>query len=560
MKGRHLLAALVLGAVTLLGAWTLVLSPDRPRGTAIPTTREASPVAPAGVDPTADPGLPEAEAAPRPGTGNSDATATADVLSAPREPTPVSASVAVLRERVDRILDQGRYRQATWGLLAVSLDRGDTLLSRNAHLPLVPASNLKLLTSAAALHHLGADFRFTTWALSDAPVVDGVLEGDLVLYGTGDPGLSDRFHRHRYVPFQELAAQLRAAGIQRIRGRVLGDGSFLQGPLLGEGWEMRDLNEWFAAPSGGLSFNENVVSVWIRPGAVDRPPEISTIPEHVGILVANEARTVQGRPRRPLWLLRDTPDEPIRAVGELSTAGQDIWRQMTVRDPALAAAHALTHILRQEGIQVLGYPGSLVADHSPLTGRRVFRPGESLKVLATFHSPPLSDYLRAVNQRSHNLYADLILKTLGRLVGEEGSFLGGGRVVERFMEEVVGIPAGQVRVLDGSGLSGLNRTSPAALLAALRDAEAGPWWEALWESLPEAGSREMFRRMSRTAAAGNLRAKTGTMDRVSSLTGMVRTAEGERILFSVVGNNLYSEIGAKRLEDQVGRALAEWRR
>lgn len=476
-------------------------------------------------------------------------------------PEPPPPSVEALRQEVDRILGQGRYSRATWGFLAVSLDRGDTILLREPDRPLTPASNLKLLTSAAALHHLGGDFRFQTFVLSAAPVVDGVLEGDLVLYGTGDPGISDRFHENREVPFQALTDQLVQAGIREVRGRVLGDGTFLDGPLLGEGWEPGDLNEWFAAPSGGLSFNENVVSFWVRPGAVSAPPEVLTIPEHVGVLVANQAETVRGRSRRPLWLLRDSPTDPVRVVGQMSSTSRDVWRQMTVRDPALAAAHAFTHVLRESGIRVSGYPGSIPRrEESPVSQRGVWRPGESVRTLATFRSPPLSEYLKAVNQRSHNLYADLLLKTLGRVVGEEGSFEGGSAVVERFATEVVGVPEGEVEVVDGSGLSGLNRASPSALLRTFLHVESTPEWPVFWESLPVAGSRQMFRRMARTAAAGNLRAKTGTMDRVSALTGMVEAANGERIVFSIVGNDLYSENGAKRLENQIGAALAEWRR
>lgn len=495
--------------------------------------------------------------------------AVAAILAGPLRPgpvllgadDPVPAPLEELRQRVDRVLDQGRYGQATWGLLAVSLDRGDTLLVRNPDLPLIPASNLKVVTSAAALHHLGSGFRFLTYLLTDAPVVDGVVQGNLVLYGTGDPGISDRFHPTRYTPFQQLAAQLLAAGIREVRGRVMGDGSFLQGPLLGDGWESGDLNEWFAAPSGALSFNENVFSVRVRPGAVSRPPELLTVPEHVGVLVSNEAVTVQGRARHPLWLLRDAPQDPIRVVGELSTASRDVWRQMTVRDPALTAAHAFTHVLREAGITVTGYPGSLTErEDSPLTPRKVWRSGEPLRVLATFVSPSLGEYLQAVNQRSHNLYADLILKTLGRIVGDEGSFRGGSAVVTRYLSDVVGIPEDQVEIRDGSGLSTLNRISASALLATVRHLADTPEWDPFWESLPEAGTVRLFRRMARTAAAGNLRAKTGTVDRVSSLTGMVRTAEGERIVFSIVGNDLPSETGAKRLEDQVGQALAEWRR
>lgn len=474
---------------------------------------------------------------------------------------PVPASVEALRRQVDGILDQGRYRRSSWGLIAVSLDRGDTLLARNPELPLIPASNLKVVTSAAALHHLGDDFRFLTYVVSDAPVVDGVVQGNLILFGTGDPGISDRFHANRYVPFRALADELWEAGIREVRGRVMGDGSFLSGPLLGEGWEAGDLNEWFAAPSGALSFNENVFSMRVRGGPVSRRPEILTIPEHLGVLVANEALTVSGRGRQPIWLLRESPEDPIRVVGEIGAGSRDVWRQMTVRDPALAAAHAFTHILRESGIAVAGYPGSLTeVENSPLTSRGVWRAGQSMRVLATFRSPTLGEYLRAVNQRSHNLYADLILKTLGRTAGPGGSFDGGSQVVRSYLTEVVGIPEDQVEIRDGSGLSTLNRISAGGLLATVRHLAGTPEWDSFWESLPVAGTSLLHRRMARTAAAGNLRAKTGTVNRVSALTGMVRSMDGERIVFSIVGNDLPSEAGAKRLEDQVGRMLAEWRR
>lgn len=472
----------------------------------------------------------------------------------------LSPSIQTLRTRVDEILDQGRYARATWGVVAVSLDRGDTLLARNADVPMLPASNLKLLTSAAALHRLGGDYRYTTWVVTDGVIQDSVLIGDLVLYGTGDPGFSERFHPDADTPFEALVSQLVEAGIREVRGRVYGDGTMFPGDLLAEGWETTDLNEWFTAPSGALSYNENIVAVRVSPAAPGEPPSIVTVPPHMGLVVANEAETVRGRARRPLWLLRDDPQDPIRAVGQLSSTARDVWREMTLRDPGLAAAHALTHVLRRAGIVVRGFPDGVDgAESSTVTGPRVWSDRYAPRVLATFRSPPLRDYLRAVNQRSHNLYADMILRTLGHLEGD-GSFPGGGQAVERFVVETVGVPAEQITVMDGSGLSGLNRISPGALVQILGFMAASSCWEDLWESLPEAGSRALFRRMIRTPASGNLRAKTGTMDRVSGLTGLVTTRSGERVAFSILGNDLPSETGAKRLEDRIGVLLASWER
>ena len=472
----------------------------------------------------------------------------------------VPESIRQLRAQVDDILGVGRYARATWGVVAVSLDRGDTLLARNPGLPMLPASNLKLVTSAAALHHLGGDYRYTTWLVTDGVIQDGVLIGDLVLYGTGDPGFSARYHEDADVPLEALVAQLSEAGIREVRGRVYGDGSLFGGSLIAEGWEPTDLNEWFTAPSGALAYNENIVAVRVSPARPGEPPSIITVPPHVGLVVANEARTVSGRARRPLWLLRDDPQDPIRAVGELSSTARDVWREMTVRDPALAAAHALTHALRRAGIVVRGFPASVESpEASEVTGPRVWSSGHAPRILATFRSPPLRDYLRAVNQRSHNLYADLMLRTVGHLQGD-GSFPGGGRAVERFLVETVGVPGDQVTVMDGSGLSGLNRISAGALVQVVGFMASSPCWDDLWESLPEAGSRALFRRMTRTPAAGNLRAKTGTMDRVSGLTGLVTTASGERVAFSILGNDLPSETGAKRLEDRIGALLAGWQR
>lgn len=486
--------------------------------------------------------------------------ATAALLCLPSGAT-TAPDLERLRREVDAALDQGRYSAADWGVLVVSLERGDTLFSRSPSEPLVPASNMKVLTSAAALHYLGSDYRFTTWVLADGPVRNGVLEGDLVLYGTGDPGISDRFFPTRSSVFEALAAELLDAGIHEIRGSVVGDGSRYTGAMRSSEWEVDDLNEWYAAPSGALSYNENVVSVRVIPGVLGGPPVIGSIPDHTGLPTLNEARTVGGGTRSPLAIVRDSPDEPVRVVGDIRAGSRDVWRQMTISDPALFAAHGFTHVLRDEGIQVAGSPSANAGGtHSAVSDDPGFRLGPpAMQVLAVHRSPPLSQYLEAVNQRSHNLYADLILKTLGHEVEGEGSFEAGARAVERYLAEI-GVPSEGLNILDGSGLAPGNRIAPATLVGVLEAMYGSARWEAFWTSLPEAGSRTMNRRMSSSPADGNLRAKTGTISRVSSLSGYVRTADGEQLAFSIIGNLLPSQYGAKRLEDQVGEALAAYRR
>lgn len=483
-------------------------------------------------------------------------------------PTPLSSGLAAaafdpvsaLKARFVSVLGSGALGRADWSVLAVSLDTGDTLFARNAEQALAPASNLKVLTVAAALHHLGPDFTWRTLLLTDALLDDGVLQGDVVLYGTGDPGLADRLLESDDAAFDDLALQLRAAGVKRIEGRVVGDGSFFTGPTRHPSWDPRDLNDWFTAASPALGYAENVVQFRIEPGVTGDVPIVHMTPGHGGVPVQNEARTTAGRARAPLWLVRENPDEPVQVVGELQARSRDVYRSMTVQDPVLWSASAMAAALRRAGIEVRGGAAAAgEASTSLVSGRQVFGTA-SPRVLAAFQSPPLIETLKVVNQRSHNFYADMVLKTLGRVVAADGSFEGGARVVEAFAIEQVGIAPDEVAVVDGSGLSADNRASARALVQTVAWTLQGPWATAFEASLPTAGSRELNRRMWRTAAAGNLKAKTGTIAGVSALSGVVTTRDGERVAFSVVGNGLRSTWFAKRnVEDALGVALAEIR-
>ncbi|MFH1763204.1 MAG: D-alanyl-D-alanine carboxypeptidase/D-alanyl-D-alanine-endopeptidase [Gemmatimonadota bacterium] len=492
--------------------------------------------------------------------------AEAEAREAP-EPRPVPPPDAIhpeiqqLRLELERILTSTGNRQGRWAVLAVSLDRHDTLLAMNPDQLMVPASNMKLLSTAAALHYLGPDFRYRTFLLADGSTVGEVLQGDLVLYGTGDPTLSERFYPSETAALDTLANRVLGLGIQEIQGNLVVDGSFFQGPDLHPEWDPADLNDAFAPPISALSLAENLVTVRVEPGSwLEARPSIHTIPEASGIPTNNVARTVSPSSRSRIWLLRGTPQDPIGIEGEIPLGGAEVWRRLPVPDPLQFTGLQLKRALEARGLRIAGTvvtirdsAASSLSRDPVLTG---MKGGAQPRILAVLESPPLIDLLRIINKESNNFLAETVMKTLGRAVFGDGSFSGGGRAVERFLIEKVGVPPAELQVRDGSGLSLGNQASAGVFVKTLEYMAASPYWEQYLNTLPQAGARREMGRMSGSPAAGNLMAKTGTMRRVSALSGLVRTRSGERILFSILSNEVASEYRAKRAEDQLGIRLA----
>ena len=479
-------------------------------------------------------------------------------------PPPVGPEVEALRRDLTGFLDGTRLRAAEWSVLVVSLDRGDTLFARNEDLLLTPASNMKVVTTAAALHFLGPAFTYQTFLLGDGPIEAGGLRGDLILYGTGDPGISDRFFRTRTRVFEDLTDQLIARGITHIDGAVVGDATYFSGPDLGPEWNPADLNERFAAPASALSFNENIVTLQIIPAIrLGGVPRVETIPPGFPLEMNNTAQTVAGRPRPRLWLDRPTPTSSIRIAGQMTHGGPAIWRRLTVSDPALFSARALREVLESRGVSVSVESRAVHrAENSRVTGRDVWAPGlledHEPRILASRTSPEMSEYLTVVNHESHNLFAESIFKTMGKVVMGQGSFGGGAHAVRSYTAREVGLDDRDMVAVDGSGLSESNRVTAGSLVAILQYVAASPQWDVFVTTLPQAGGS--LRRMYRTRAAGNLRAKTGTIDGVSALTGVVSARGGERLLFSILSNRVPSTSAAKRIEDRIGSRLADFQR
>ncbi|MCJ7628920.1 MAG: D-alanyl-D-alanine carboxypeptidase/D-alanyl-D-alanine-endopeptidase, partial [Longimicrobiales bacterium] len=416
------------------------------------------------------------------------------------EPKAVGPSDAVhpeiqqLRRELEGILTSAGNRRGRWAVLAVSLDRHDTLLAMNPDQLMVPASNMKLLSTAAALFYLGPDFRYRTFLLADGSTVGEVLQGDLVLYGTGDPTLSERFFPSETAALDTLASRILDSGIQEIHGNLVVDGSFFQGPDLHPEWDPADLNDAFAPPISAISLAENLVTVRVEAGSwVGAQPSIHTIPEGSGIPTHNVARTVSPSSRSRILLLRENPLDPIGIEGEMPLGGAEVWRRLPVPDPLQFTGLQLKRALEARGLNISGTVVTIrdpaASSLSPDPTQTEMMGGAQPRVLAVLDSPPLIDLLRVINKESNNFFAETVLKTLGRVVLGDGSFSGGGRVVESFLIEKVGVPPEELQVRDGSGLSVGNHASAGVFVRTLEYMSTSPFREQYFNTLPQAGTR-----------------------------------------------------------------------
>jgi serine-type D-Ala-D-Ala carboxypeptidase/endopeptidase (penicillin-binding protein 4) len=482
-------------------------------------------------------------------------------MPAPHEVLDVSPEVLDLRRDLERIVRAAAAGETRTALLVISLDRGDTLVSLHPDVPLSPASNMKLYSTAAALYFLGPDFRFSTSLLADGDARDGVLHGDLILYGTGDPAISSRLLRDALAPFRAFADSLASLGVRTVRGDLVGDGSYFDDQWIGPGWLESDLMASYGAPVGALSFSENVVSVRLEPGPAGGPARIRTVPATRGLAIDNRVRTVASGATQVAF---SRGRDGIVVTGQIRVGSTPVTRAVPVVDPANFAAAALASVLESRGIRLEGRVRSVrfaAESRVPFGGGGAASPtGLPPRVLAIHQSPPVSDLVRVTNHVSQNMYAEALLKAVGRAASGEGSFEGGGRAVRHLLERETVAPATDLALIDGSGLSRTNRLTARATVHLLEYMIRSELSETYSSSLPRAGSSSGLRRMFDSAAAGNLHAKTGTIRNVSALGGYVVSAGGERLAFSMITNGIPATSRAKQAEDEVGVRLARFRR
>jgi D-alanyl-D-alanine carboxypeptidase/D-alanyl-D-alanine-endopeptidase (penicillin-binding protein 4) len=457
------------------------------------------------------------------------------------------ARAAALTERIDAVLARPGLRDADWGIEVRDAGSGRVLYARNAARPFIPASNLKLLVTATAAHHLPADYRYRTTLYATGPVRDGVLHGDLVLYGRGDPLISTRYGRPQGWVWEALADSLLARGIRRVSGGVVADESHFEAQHLRPDWDPYDLRWWYAAPVGALGYDDNSVEVHIEPGRVGAAPLVSWAPRSEYVEVENRAVTV--RPGRPSTVdLERAGPHRIRVYGNVpGGAGPDV-EFFAVSSGAEYAGVTFREALEQKGIEVDREAVRVVSDSA-------LSPARGATVLAEHRSDPLPRVVAPILLKSQNWIAETLLKTVGREVRGEGSWNAGIAVERDVLTGVVGIDPADLALSDGSGLSENNRVTPRAFVKLLDYIHRTPEMAMVRQGLPVSG-REGSLQTRLTDLPGRVSAKTGYIGGVDSLSGWVTTNDGRTVLFSIIANRGGPSARMKAGIDDVVRAIA----
>ncbi len=441
---------------------------------------------------------------------------------------PVAAQETAA-ESVAARLKRAEGRSGTAAVVVIDLADGKTLLSHNADMLLTPASNMKVLTSAAALCTLGAGFEFVTRVYSRGEIKDSVLEGDLCLVGGGDPNLSGRFYRGDVLKlFREWATRLKESGIGRVKGDLLFDSSLFGGPSFCEGWPQdgQYLN-WYCAEVSALAFNDNCLGIKVTPGKEGEPARIEITPATAFVKVINETKTVAGRKAIAVGVSRPRGANVFTVKG--TVPGGATWGysgDFTVTDPALFTATVFAETLKAEGLEVTGQimPFTMTADELPKFTVRLE------------HKSTLVQALLPVNTNSQNLHAEMLLRHLGVAFAGKGTFKTGEAALLDFLARQKLSREGTVAV-DGSGLAAANRVTANQLAGVLKLMASRKDAEVFKKTMAVGGETgTLEKRMKDRLLKGKVFAKTGYIAGVNALSGYLETG-GRTLAFAMLMNN-----------------------
>ena len=464
-------------------------------------------------------------------------------LSLILSPLPGAVAATASASRLTQMFQHPGLSAPHTGVHVLSLKTGQTLVDYHKSTALIPASNMKVLTSAAALTLLKPEFRFRTAVYAKAARQE-VINGDVYLKGFGDPELNDE-------RLNTLAEELKYLGIRQVKGNVIVDDSFFDQQLEGAGWKKTYGSAAYSAKISALSLNLNTVKVWVRPTSPGRPGQIELQPANDFFEVVNQTLTTQGRSTlKIVRTLTEGGKNRVVVSGHVSARVRPQAETINLDYPALYVGHAFKRMLQNAGIQVQGrvLQGQVSAG-TPL--------------LAETQSRPLNEIVAELNKHSVNLIAENLLKFMGATFeGAPGTAEKGAKVIrERFLEKEVGYRAPGLVIADGSGLSPLNRLTPELLTQVL--AYMHKRYDVSVDfvsSLAVSGVDGTLRtRLNAPALKRRIRAKTGFINGVSSLSGYVYTDQGEVMVFSVLMNH-YQNFGiARTLQDRLCTELVGYR-
>lgn len=482
-----------------------------------------------------------------------------------------------LDTQIEAIIDAPPLDQVHWGVLVVDAEDGEFLYERNSHRKFVPASNMKVPSTAAALSLLGPDFRYQTslWAAGEVDLDTSTLEGDLVLIPSGDPTFSRRFYPTASAPLDSLAVQIRDAGIRTVTGSLVIDASVWDSTSVRGDWMVGDL-PWRSAATGGVfAIGEGELVMEVRAAPEEGlPAEVRWWPATEPDFFTAAFMTAHPDSSTRRQAHYGPESRRLRVEGHVP-AGRIDTLSVAQRNPVELASAALLKTLEGQGIEIRG--GLRIAwNHGEPVGPRDCTTGVALDGglapphqtalmgcpwdarLASVGSPPLSEIVEAILEPSQNWMAEQLVRTLGAEEGERGGWQEGFEVEREFFTDVVGIDSLDITYRDGSGLDAYNLVTPRAMvqiLSYMRESEHGALYRV---ALAEPGEEEGTLRRRLEGLEGRVFAKTGTITHVNSLSGYLVGRGGRELVFSILtnGSGLSSRVvraGIDRLVQAVAR-------
>lgn len=464
------------------------------------------------------------------------------------------STVAELKTQLDDIFNDPDFDNAELGVFIQSLETGEYFYKRNEDKLLLPASNLKLFTTAAGLILLGAEYKFKTNIYSRGELDGSILRGDLIIQGRGDPTISGRFYNDSMLKvFNNWADSLLEIGIDEIDGNIIGDDNEFDELGLGEGWSWDYESYWYSAQSGAISFNDNCIDVIVKVNKKSKQPLISIAPETRYAVIINKVIVVGGDSTTSIDVYRERGTNVITVSGTINIK-DSIKTYVTVNNPTQYAMVVLYEVLNERGIKVLGYPIDIDDTAEPLDYKK-------LKKLFTQQSVPLKEIVKIINKNSQNFFAEQLLKIIGLEKEHYGSAENGIKACFQVFDDI-GINSERMLMVDGSGLSRLNLVTPRQIVILLNHMYKSKEFIPFYNSLPIAGvDGTIGKRMKNNPTENNLRAKTGYLGSVRSLSGYVFTGDGELLSFAIIANNFNVPFKlVDNLQDLVCLRLANFKR
>ncbi len=465
-------------------------------------------------------------------------------------PRGVCRGAESLSERVEAVVSKGKVARARVGVFVAATGSGRVIYARNAAESYILASNQKLITAAVTLKALGPSYRFTTTIYGTGTIEEGRLQGDLLVRGGGDPTLGGRYDDESAESILNGWAQaLRKRGISRITGDVIADDGFFNAERRRPSWSDYPAWNWYYAPSAALSLNDSCVDVTVQPTTAGRPAAVSAAPKGAPVEFVNACKTHSRR--QSVWFDRAEGSNVIK-VGGLIRAGSDGYTHAVgIPDPPLLTVSALRAALEEAGVRVEGRVRVMDRDEY------VYLTEEDVLLTRRTEIMPV---LRQMVKRSHNHYAEQVIRTVGAEVSGVGSWQA-GLTRAGGMLVAMGMDADEFALDDGSGLSRGNRMSPALLasmLVILDGSDVGPEFESL---LAVSGKDGTLRgRLTQAPYGGNVRAKSGYLDGVGALSGYAVCRSGVRVAFSILVNDSENPAGSfsmRKLTDSICKAIVD---